>query len=37
MRHLHIYWKAHPACDLNFIVKVKDFLTSQAVIYTGNW
>jgi len=32
--HLHINWKAHLACDLNFLSKVEDFSGSQAVTYT---
>jgi len=32
---LRVNWKVHVACDLNFMTKVKDFLRSQAVTYTG--
>ena len=32
---LHINWKVHMACDLNFIVKGEGLLKSRAVTYTG--
>ena len=32
---LHINWKVHVACNLSFIVKMKEFSRSQAVTFTS--
>jgi len=32
---LYINWKAHVACNLNFVVKNEEFSRSQAVTFTS--